>query len=132
MLLVSLLAAAIGILAGFVAFGLYSLISIITNLVFFQRFGLTLPSLKDNPLGLWIIIVPVIGGLIVGVMAKYGSSKIKGHGIPEAMEAVLTNRSRINHTCRDLKPLSAAIAIGTGGPFGARDRSFKPAAALGL
>ncbi len=81
-LLVSLLSAAIGILAGFVAFGLYSLISIITNLVFFQRFGLTLPSLKDNPLGLWIIIVPVIGGLIVGVMAKYGSSKIKGHGIP--------------------------------------------------
>ena len=118
-LLVSLLAAIIGILAGFVAYGLYSLISFITNLVFFQRFSLTLPSLKDNPLGAWIIIVPVIGGLIVGVMAKYGSSKIKGHGIPEAMEAVLTNRSRIQPRVAILKPLSAAIAIGTGGPFGA-------------
>lgn len=118
-LLVSLLAAIIGILAGFVAYGLYSLISFITNLVFFQRFSLTLPSLKDNLLGAWFIIVPVIGGLIVGVMAKYGSSKIKGHGIPEVMEAVLTNRSRIQPHVAILKPLSAAIAIGTGGPFGA-------------
>lgn len=131
MLLVSLLSALIGILAGFVAFGLYSLISIITNLVFFQRFGLTLPSLKDNPLGLWIIIVPVIGGLIIGVMAKYGSSKIKGHGIPEAMEAVLVNRSRIQPRVAILKPLSAAIAIGTGGPFGAEGPIIQTGGALG-
>jgi chloride channel protein, CIC family len=131
MLLVSFLAALIGILAGFVAFGLYSLISIITNLVFFQRFGITLPSLKDNPLGLWIIIVPVIGALIVGVMAKYGSSKIKGHGIPEAMEAVLTNRSRIQPRVAILKPLSAAIAIGTGGPFGAEGPIIQTGGALG-
>ncbi len=130
-LLVSLLAAVIGLLAGFAAFGLYSLISIITNLVFFQRFGLTLPSLKNNPLGLWIIIVPVIGGLIVGVMAKYGSSKIKGHGIPEAMEAVLTNRSRIQPRVAILKPLSAAIAIGTGGPFGAEGPIIQTGGALG-
>ncbi|GAB1470857.1 chloride channel protein [Chloroflexota bacterium] len=131
MLLVSFLAALIGVLAGFVAFGLYSLISIITNLVFFQRFGLTLPSLKDNPLGLWIIIVPVIGGLIVGVMAKYGSSKIKGHGIPEAMEAVLTNGSRIQPRVAILKPISAAIAIGTGGPFGAEGPIIQTGGALG-
>ncbi len=131
MLLVSLLAALIGILAGLVAYGLYSLISIITNLVFFQRFGLTLPSLKDNPLGLWIIIVPAIGGLIIGVMAKYGSSKIKGHGIPEAMEAVLVNRSRIQPRVAILKPLSAAIAIGTGGPFGAEGPIIQTGGALG-
>lgn len=130
-LLVSLLAAIIGILAGFVAYGLYSLISFITNLVFFQRLSLTLPSLKDNPLGAWIIIVPVIGGLIVGVMAKYGSSKIKGHGIPEAMEAVLTNRSRIQPRVAILKPLSAAIAIGTGGPFGAEGPIIQTGGALG-
>ena len=130
-LLISLLAAVIGLLAGFVAFGLYSLISIITNLVFFQRFGLTLPSLKNNPLGLWIIIIPAIGGLIVGVMAKYGSSKIKGHGIPEAMEAVLTNRSRIQPRVAILKPLSAAIAIGTGGPFGAEGPIIQTGGALG-
>ncbi|MBI1793283.1 MAG: chloride channel protein [Chloroflexi bacterium] len=131
MLLISLLAALIGILAGFVAFGLYSLISIITNLVFFQRFGLTLPSLNDNPLGLWIIIVPMIGGLIIGVMAKYGSSKIKGHGIPEAMEAVLTNRSRIQPRVAILKPISAAIAIGTGGPFGAEGPIIQTGGAIG-
>ncbi len=130
-LLVSLLAALIGVLAGFVAYALYSLISFITNLVFFQRFSLTLPSLKDNPLGVWIIIVPVIGGLIVGVMAKYGSSKIKGHGIPEAMEAVLTNRSRIQPRVAILKPISAAIAIGTGGPFGAEGPIIQTGGALG-
>jgi H+/Cl- antiporter ClcA len=130
-LLVSLLAALIGILAGFVAFILYSLISLITNLVFFHRWGFTLPSLKDNPLGPWIIIVPIIGGLIVGFMAKYGSSKIKGHGIPEAMEAVLTNRSRIQPRVAILKPLSAAIAIGTGGPFGAEGPIIQTGGALG-
>ncbi len=130
-LLVSLLAALIGILAGFVAYGLYSLISFITNLVFFQRLSFTLPSLKDNPLGAWIIIVPVIGGLIIGIMAKHGSPKIKGHGIPEAMEAVLTNRSRIQARVAILKPLSAAIAIGTGGPFGAEGPIIQTGGALG-
>lgn len=129
--LISLLAALIGLLAGFVAYGLYSLISIITNLVFFQRYGITLPNLDANPLGLWIIIVPVIGGLIVGVMAKYGSPKIKGHGIPEAMEAVLTNRSRIQPRVAILKPISAAIAIGTGGPFGAEGPIIQTGGALG-
>jgi H+/Cl- antiporter ClcA/CBS domain-containing protein len=131
MLLVSLLAALIGIMAGFLAFGLYSLIAIITNLVFFQHFGLTLPSLKDNPLGGWIIIVPALGGLIIGVMAKYGSSKIKGHGIPEAMEAVLIHRSRIQPRVAILKPLSAAVAIGTGGPFGAEGPIIQTGGALG-
>ena len=69
--------------------------------------------------GLWVIVTPVIGGIIVGIMARYGSDKIRGHGIPEAMEAVLINRSRIEPKVAILKPISAAIAIGTGGPFGA-------------
>ena len=78
-----------------------------------------------------MILVPVIGGLIVGVMAKYGSSKIKGHGIPEAMEAVLTNRSRIEPKVAILKPISAAIAIGTGGPFGAEGPIIQTGGAIG-
>ena len=76
--------------------------------------------------------MPVIGGIIVGFMAKYGSPKIKGHGIPEAMEAVLINRSRIQPRVAILKPISAAIAIGTGGPFGAEGPLFKPAALSAL
>ena len=78
-----------------------------------------------------MILVPVVGGLIVGVMAKYGSSKIKGHGIPEAMEAVLINRSRIEPKVAILKPISAAIAIGTGGPFGAEGPIIQTGGAIG-
>jgi chloride channel protein, CIC family len=80
---------------------------------------------------MWVILVPVVGGLIVGVMAKYGSSKIKGHGIPEAMEAVLTNRSRIEPKVAILKPISAAIAIGTGGPFGPEGPIIQTGGAIG-
>ena len=82
-------------------------------------------------LGAWVIAVPVVGGLIVGVMAKYGTSKIKGHGIPEAMEAVLANRSRIEPKVAILKPISAAIAIGTGGPFGAEGPIIQTGGAIG-
>src|SRR5438045_8153415 len=119
MLTVSLLAAGIGLLAGVVAFFLYKLIGFFTNLFFFHRIGWDFASARLNTLGPWVIVTPVIGGIIVGIMAKYGSSKIKGHGIPEAMEAVLVNRSRIEPKVALLKPISAAIAIGTAGPFGA-------------
>jgi H+/Cl- antiporter ClcA len=117
--LVSFLAAAIGLVAGLVAYVLYKLIGLFTNLFFFHRWSADFVSVRFQHLGAWVIFVPVIGGLIVGVMAKYGTSKIKGHGIPEAMEAVLTNHSRIAPRVALLKPISAAIAIGTGGPFGA-------------
>ena len=130
-LFVSLLAAVIGVTAGFMAYALLALIAIITNLIYFQKLSLTLPSLKDNPLGIWVVIVPAIGGLIVGAMAKYGTSKIKGHGIPEAMEAVLTNKSRIAPRVAILKPISAAIAIGTGGPFGAEGPIIQTGGAFG-
>ena len=84
-----------------------------------------------NHLGLWVIFVPVIGGLIVGRMARYGHKAIRGHGIPEAMEQVLLNQSRIPPRITFLKPLSAAIAIGTGGPFGAEGPIIATGGALG-
>jgi H+/Cl- antiporter ClcA/predicted transcriptional regulator len=129
--LVSLLAALIGILAGFIAYILYDLIGLITNLAYYHEWSFHFRSPENTHLGPWIIVTPVIGGLIVGFMAKYGSEKIKGHGIPEAMEAVLTSRSRIEAKVAILKPLSAAIAIGTGGPFGAEGPIIQTGGAFG-
>src|SRR5438105_5823370 len=91
--LISFLAGAIGLVAGVIAFALYNLIGLFTNLFFYHRWDTTFRSARLNELGWLVIVTPVVGGLIVGIMAKYGSSKIKGHGIPEAMEAVLFNRS---------------------------------------
>jgi H+/Cl- antiporter ClcA len=129
--LISFLAAGVGLLAGIVAYLLYKLIGLFTNVFFFHDFSTTFRSVGGHHLGWWVILVPVIGGLVVGAMAKYGSSKIKGHGIPEAMEAVLVNRSRIEPRVAILKPISAAIAIGTGGPFGAEGPIIQTGGALG-
>jgi len=127
----SLLAAVIGVLAGLIAYVLYDLIALFTNLTFYHTFSSHFRSPEMTTIGAWIILMPVIGGLIVGWMAKYGTSKIKGHGIPEAMEAVLTTRSRIEAKVAILKPLSAAIAIGTGGPFGAEGPIIQTGGAVG-
>jgi len=129
--LVSFLAGGIGMVAGGIAWILYKLIGLFTNLFFFHRFDTAFVSPRMSHLGWWVIFIPVIGGLIVGFMAKYGSSKIKGHGIPEAMEAVMFNRSRIQPRVAILKPLSAAIAIGTGGPFGAEGPIIQTGGAVG-
>jgi chloride channel protein, CIC family len=129
--LVSVLAAIIGLLAGVIAFVLYRLIGFFTNLSFYHRISWQLTSAQHNTLGGAVIWVPVIGGLIVGFMAKYGSPRIKGHGIPEAMEAVVTNKSKIEPKVAILKPLSAAIAIGTGGPFGAEGPIIQTGGAVG-
>jgi chloride channel protein, CIC family len=131
MVLVSILAAGIGLIAGGIAFLLYKLIGLLTNISFYGRFTADFTSARHNHLGLWVIPIPVIGGIIVGIMAKYGSSKIKGHGIPEAMEAVLFNRSRIQPRVAILKPISAAIAIGTGGPFGAEGPIIQTGGVMG-
>ena len=128
MLLISFLAAAIGVAAGLIAYLLYNLIGLFTNLAFYHQWSFRFRSPEGSPLGYWIIVIPVVGGIIVGIMAKYGSSKIRGHGIPEAMEAVLVSRSKIEPKVAILKPISAAIAIGTGGPFGAEGRSSRRAA----
>src|SRR5438034_4486006 len=131
MVLVSFLAAAIGLIAGCVAFLLYKLIGLFTNIVFYGHFSAACLSGRRNHRGWWVIPMPVIGGLSVGIMAKYGSPKIKGHGIPEAMEAVLVNRSKIPPRVAILKPISAAIAIGTGGPFGAEGPIIQTGGAIG-
>jgi H+/Cl- antiporter ClcA len=131
MVLMSFLAAGIGLVAGLIAYILYNLIGLFTNIAFYHRFVAEFMSARHNQLGLWVIPIPVIGGIIVGFMAKYGTPKIKGHGIPEAMEAVLINRSRIEPRVAILKPISAAIAIGTGGPFGAEGPIIQTGGAVG-
>ena len=130
-LAVSLLAAAIGIGAGVIAYLLYNLIGLFTNIAYFHRFSFQFLSPRHAHIAPWVIVIPVIGGVIVGLMAKFGSNKIRGHGIPEAMEAVLVNRSRIEPKVAILKPLSAAIAIGTGGPFGAEGPIIQTGGAVG-
>jgi CIC family chloride channel protein len=129
--LVSFLAGGIGLVAGCIAFLLYKLIGLFTNIAFYGHFSAAFLSARHNHLGWWVIPIPVIGGVIVGIMAKYGSPKIKGHGIPEAMEAVLVNRSKIQPRVAILKPISAAIAIGTGGPFGAEGPIIQTGGAIG-
>jgi H+/Cl- antiporter ClcA len=131
MVLMSFLAAGIGLLAGLIAFVLYKLIGLFTNIFFYHRLVAEFLSARHHQLGLWVIPIPVIGGIIVGFMAKYGTPKIKGHGIPEAMEAVMVNRSRIQPRVAILKPISAAIAIGTGGPFGAEGPIIQTGGAIG-
>src|SRR5690349_20577444 len=125
-------------LAVMVAFGaslaahfLAKFISLITNLSFHHRWSFHEGSPVGHHLGLWVIGVPIVGALIVGVMARVGSPAIRGHGIPEAMEQVLTNESRIPARMTWLKPLSAAISIGTGGPFGSEGPIIATGSALG-
>jgi H+/Cl- antiporter ClcA/predicted transcriptional regulator len=131
LLLLSLLAALVGALAGVVAYALYALITVVSNGIFYQQWSFAPRDVTDHTLGWLVIVVPAVGGLVVGLMAKYGSPKIRGHGIPEAMEAVLFNRSRIAPRVALLKPLSAAVAIGTGGPFGAEGPIIQTGGALG-
>ena len=117
--------------AGGVAQLLTRLIAFCTNLSFYGRLSTAPVSPADHHLGLWVIAVPILGALVVGVMARYGSAAIRGHGIPEAMEQVLLNKSRIPARITLLKPVSAAISIGTGGPFGAEGPIIATGGALG-
>jgi len=126
-----MLASGIGIAAGLIAYLLLKLIGLFTNLFFFHRFSAEFTSPMTHHLGAWVILLPAAGGIVIGFMAKYGTSKIKGHGIPEAMEAVLTSRSRIHPKVAILKPLSVAVAIGTGGPFGAEGPIIQTGGAVG-
>jgi CIC family chloride channel protein len=128
---ISLLAVGVAFAAGFIAQWLMRLITLITNIAFFHRVTFAAVSPSQNHLGVSVIVVPAIGGVIVGLMARYGSKAIRGHGIPEAMEQVLLNQSRIPARMTFLKPISAAIAIGTGGPFGAEGPIIATGGALG-
>lgn len=128
---IALLSVGIAVCISFIAKGLVYLIDLFTNFSFYGRFSFEHSSPADNSYGLWVIAVPVIGGLIVGAMALYGSKAIRGHGIPEAMEQILTNKSKIKPAITYLKPLSAAISIGTGGPFGAEGPIIATGGAFG-
>jgi chloride channel protein, CIC family len=110
---------------------LLQLIRLFTNLAYFGRFSLAEPVLGQSPLGVFAVVVPVIGALLIGLMARYGSEKIRGHGIPEAIEAILLGRSRLGLKVAILKPLSSAISIGTGGPFGAEGPIIMTGGAIG-
>jgi H+/Cl- antiporter ClcA len=130
-LYIGVLAILLGLVVGVVAKLLTMLIGLITNLAFHQTWSTAFGRPAGHHLGAWVIVVPVAGGLVVGAMARWGSRAIRGHGIPEAMEQVLTNESRIPARMTWLKPLSSAVAIGTGGPFGAEGPIIATGGALG-
>jgi H+/Cl- antiporter ClcA len=124
-------AAPIGLVSTVAAFALLELIRLFTNIFFFQTFSFAAQSPALNHLGLWVIPIPVVGGLLIGLMARFGSEKIRGHGIPEAIEAILFGQSRMSPTVAVLKPLSSGIAIGSGGPFGAEGPIIMTGGAIG-
>jgi H+/Cl- antiporter ClcA len=130
-LLLCLLAVPIGAIGAVVAKALLWLIAVITNAAYFLRWSSATVTPATNHLGWWAIIVPVIGSLLIGLMARYGSEKIRGHGIPEALEAILLGRSLIDPKVAILKPVSSAVSIGTGGPFGAEGPIIMTGGAFG-
>jgi CIC family chloride channel protein len=127
-----LLAVPLGVASAVCALGLLRLIGLITNLVFYGRLGTSLvaPGAGHHSPFL-ILLAPVGGGLIVGLMARYGSERIRGHGMPEAIEAILTRESRVQPRVALLKPISAAVSIGSGGPFGAEGPIIMTGGAVG-
>src|ERR1700760_4380957 len=131
MVWLAILAVPIGLISALVAKALLWLIAVITNFVFFQHYSPVLESLTHHHLGAWVILAPVAGALVIGLMARYGSEKIRGHGIPEALEAILLGKSLIEPKVALLKPISSAISIGTGGPFGAEGPIIMTGGAFG-
>ncbi|MDQ2853178.1 MAG: chloride channel protein [Actinomycetota bacterium] len=132
MLLIAALALPVGAVSAVIAWALLRLIGLITNAIFYGRVGTQLVAPGEghhNPLV--VILAPVIGGLIIGLMARYGSEKIRGHGMPEAIEAILLGGSKVEPRVAVLKPVSSAIAIGTGGPFGAEGPIIMTGGAVG-
>src|SRR6266480_783724 len=128
---ISLLAMVIGVICAFVALALLRLIGLFTNLFYFGRWSTAMVSPASNHLGIFSVLVPIAGALIIGVMARYGSERIRGHGIPEAIESILLNGSRIEPKIALLKPISSAISIGSGGPFGAEGPIIMTGGAVG-
>ncbi len=128
---ISLMAMVIGLIGACVALVLLRLIGFFTNLFYYQRLGSALVSPAGNHMGWWAVLVPVAGGLVIGLMARYGSERIRGHGIPEAIESILISGSKVQPRLAILKPLSAALSIGTGGPFGAEGPIIMTGGAFG-
>lgn len=128
---ITIMAVAIAACVSAIAYLLIKFIFFITNLTFYGRVSFEHMGPAGNDLGLWVILIPALGGLVVGFMVLYGSSGIRGHGIPEAMEKILTNKSKINPILTYLKPVASAFTIGTGGPFGAEGPIIATGGALG-
>ncbi len=131
LLRIAAIAVVVGVLSTLTAYVLLHLISFFTNLFFFQSFSFASRSPALNTLGWWVVVMPVIGGLVIGLIARYGSEAIRGHGIPEAIEAILFGKSKMSPKVAVLKPLSSAIAIGSGGPFGAEGPIIMTGGAIG-
>src|SRR6186713_717895 len=131
LLVMAVMAVVVGVMSSFVAYALVWLIGVATNLIWYHRYSSALVSPARSTLGVIGVIVPVVGGLVIGLMARYGSEKIRGHGIPEALEAILIGRSRMSAKVAVLKPLSSALSIGTGGTFGAEGPIIMTGGAFG-
>src|SRR5580698_5859220 len=129
--LLSAVSIVIGTGASFLAVLLLKCIALATNIFYFHRFSLASVTPAGSPLGHWMPVVPIVGGVLVGIMARYGSEKIRGHGIPEAIEAILLHGARVDPKIAILKPISAAISIGSGGPFGAEGPIIMTGGAFG-
>jgi H+/Cl- antiporter ClcA len=128
---ITALAVPVGAVSALVAAGLLKLIALITNVCFHGRFGFGSAVPADTPHRWLLLVMPVAGGLVIGLMARYGSEKIRGHGMPEAIESILVGGSRVQPRVAVLKPASAAISIGTGGPFGAEGPIIMTGGAVG-
>jgi CIC family chloride channel protein len=125
------LAVVVGAVGAGVSLALLDMIGFATNLVYYHRISVSLVSPNANTLGTVAIVIPVVGGLIVGLIARFGSEQIRGHGIPEAMENILINGSKVKPRLAILKPISSAVSIGTGGPFGAEGPIILTGGAVG-
>ena len=129
--LLSGIAVVIGVGAALLAVILLKAIALATNIFYYHRLSFVSVGPAGSPLGHWMPIVPIVGGLIVGLMARFGSDKIRGHGIPEAIESILLNGAKVPPSIAVLKPISAAISIGSGGPFGAEGPIIMTGGAFG-
>src|SRR3984957_5356247 len=125
------LAVVVGALGAGISLALLDMIGFFTNLFYYQRLRVDLASPDANTLGALAVVIPIGGGLVVGLMARFGSEQIRGHGIPEAMERILINGSRVQPRLAVLEPISSAISIGTGGPFGAEGPIILTGGAVG-
>jgi H+/Cl- antiporter ClcA len=130
-LLLSAMAFIVGCGGAFSAWVLIKLIALVTNVIWFGRISTANVSLAHATPNLWMVLAPALGGLAIGLMARFGSEKIRGHGIPEAIEAILIGGSRMSPKVAVLKPLSSAISIGSGGPFGAEGPIIMTGGAIG-
>ena len=131
MIMLALMAVVVGTGGAFGAWLLVKLIAIATNLFWFGRLSADPSAITDASVGWLVVAIPVVGSLIVGLMARFGSDKIRGHGIPEAIETILFGESRLSLKVALLKPLSSAVSIGSGGPFGAEGPIIMTGGAIG-